>query len=118
MTQEVHYIYQGGCAYGRSNYIYRICDMFVHSTQCALLFFIGKFVIYISCSGVILTLHLNYIYFLVDIFVYHTTMSALIYLCMLYNLIVGCTSSWVFFPISLLYMGYSSTVSTLPSQLY
>ena len=80
------------------------------------MFCIGKCVIYISCSGVILPLHLDYICVCVDIFVRHIMVSTLICLCMLYNLIAGCTSSWVFFPIGPLCMDYPSTVLSLHSQ--
>ena len=44
--------------------------------------------------------------------------SLLTCLCMLYNIIVGCTSYWVFCPISLLCISYSSNVSSLYSQYY
>ena len=45
----------------------------------------------------ILPLHLNYICVFIYMFVHHKTVSVLMYLFMLYNLIFGCTSSWVFF---------------------
>ena len=61
------------------------------------LFCIRKFVIYDSCAGLVLPLHLNHICVGIDMFGHHITMSELIYLCILYNLIFGCTSSWVFF---------------------
>ena len=71
--------------------------------MCSLsLFYLGNFVIYISWEGVILQLHLNYICICIDKFLKHITVSALICLCMLYNIIVGCTSSWLFPPIYLL----------------
>ena len=77
-----------------------------------------KFVIYISCSGVIIQMHLNYIYIFIGMFVHHIKLSILICLCTLYTLIVVCTSSWVFFPISLQRMGYYSTVLLLHSNFY
>ena len=80
--------------------------------------FIWDFVIYIPCLGVILPLHLNYIYICIDICVRHIMGSALIYLCMLSNIIFGCTSYWVFFPIYILHIGYSSTVLLLHSKMY
>ena len=61
------------------------------------LIYLGEFVIYISCAGVILPLQLNYINVCIDIFLHHITVSEFICLCMLYYIIVGCTSSKVFF---------------------
>ena len=49
-------------------------------------------------------LHLNYFFICIDMFVHHITMSAVICLCMLYNTFVGCTSSLIMFPISLLFV--------------
>ena len=60
--------------------------------------YLGKFMIFISCAGVILPLKLNYIYVYIDMFVHHIMVSALISLCMLYNIIVDCTSFWKFVP--------------------
>ena len=54
---------------------------------------------YIFCAGGILPLHLNYICVCIDMFVHHITVYALIYLCMLYNQIVDCTSFWIFPPV-------------------
>ena len=54
----------------------------------------------------------------IDMFVHPITVSSLICLCMLYNLIVGCTSSWSFCPIYLLCIGYFTTVSLLHMHLY
>ena len=79
---------------------------------------LGNFVIYISCSGVILTLHKDYICVSMDIFVHHIAVSELISLCELNNIIVVCTSSWVYCTISLLCIGYSSTLFSLHSYLY
>ena len=62
-------------------------------------------------------LHLNYICVCIDMFVNHITVSVLICLCMLYYTIVGCTSSWVFPPISILCMGYYYTVLSLHPYL-
>ena len=63
----------------------------------------GEFLIHVPCEGVILPLHLPYICASMDIFLHHITVSEFIYMCMLYNLIVGCTSSLVFCIISLLF---------------
>ena len=63
-------------------------------------------------------LHLNYIFIFIDMFVHHIPVYALICLRMLYNINVGCTSSWVFFPVSLLCMGYYSTLLLLYSQFH
>ena len=60
------------------------------------LFCIGKIVMCISFAGLILPLHLNYIWGFIDMFLHIITVSVLLYLCMLYNIIVGYTSSWVF----------------------
>ena len=79
---------------------------------------LGKFIIYISCSGLIIQLHLNYICVFINMFVNHIMVSSLIHFCILYYLIVAYNSSWVFCPISLLCMGYSSTILSLHSQLY
>ena len=52
-------------------------------------------------------------------YVFHNiTVSALICLCMLYKLIIRCTSSWEFSYISLQFMGYSTTASSLHMHLY
>ena len=64
---------------------------------------IGKFVMYISCSGVITSQHLNYIFVCIHIFVYRIKVSAFIFLCMVYNNFLRCTSCWVFFYISPMY---------------
>ena len=99
-----------------------ICPMrYVHEFYTILslsLFFLGKFVIYTSCEGVILTLHLHYIFFFIDMFVHNITVSLLTFLCMLYNIIIGCTSSWEFSSILLLCMVYSTTVLFLYLRLY
>ena len=42
-------------------------------------------------AGVILPLHLKYICVCIDMFVNHKMVSELLCLCMLYNIIVGCT---------------------------
>ena len=67
------------------------------------LIFLGKFVIYTFCAGVILSLRLHYIWVCIVIFVHNITVSALIFLCMLYGLIFGCTSYLVFCHISSIY---------------
>ena len=63
-------------------------------------------------------LPLNYISVCIYMFLHSITFSALICLCMLYNIIVDCTSSWVFCRISILVMGYYSTVLLLHPQLH
>ena len=50
-------------------------------------------------------------------FVHIITVSRLLCLCLLYNLIVGCTSSWAFYHMSPLCKGYYSTVLLLNSHL-
>ena len=80
------------------------------------LFCLRVFVTYIYCSGAIIPLHLNYIFPCIDMFVHHVMVSELIYLCMVYYLIVSCTSSWLFCPISVLCKGYSFTVLLLHSS--
>ena len=55
---------------------------------------LGKFVIHISCAGVILPLHLMYICVFIYMFVRLKTVYALLFVCMLYNLIVVYTSYW------------------------
>ena len=67
--------------------------------------------LYISCTGVILSLHLNYICFCIlcvryvcasyngvniDMFVHLITVSVLLCLCMSYNIMVVYTSLWYF----------------------
>ena len=119
MTREVLHRYQGGCANGRGNYIHVMCDRFVHFTQYSppSLFCIGGFVIYIYCEGVILPLNLNYICVFIDMFFHNITVSTLICLCMLYNIIIGCNSSWYLFSIFILCMGYSTTALLLHLHL-
>ena len=78
-----------------------------------IMLFLGQFVIYFSCTGVILTLYLHYICVCVDIFVHRMMVFSLICLCMLYNVTVGCTSSWVFCPVYILCMGYYFAVLLL-----
>ena len=80
------------------------------------LFFIGKFIIYTYCIVLILTLYLSYICVCIDMFV-HNKISALICLCVLYNIIIGCDSSWKFCYISLLCMGYFTTALSLHMHL-
>ena len=82
------------------------------------LFCLGKSVIHISCAGVILPLHLNYIYVYIYLFLHHITVSALICLCILYNIIFGSNLSWEFGYISLLCMGYSTTALLLHMHLF
>ena len=64
---------------------------------------LGKFVIYNSCAGVILKLHLNCICVCIDMFVNNITVSTLICLRLLYNIIKICTLSWIFFYLSLVH---------------
>ena len=77
------------------------------------LFFLGKFVIYIICAVVIITLHLYFICICVDMFMHNITVSVFICLCMKYNLIIDCTFSWGFCSICLLFMSYSTNVLLL-----
>ena len=62
--------------------------------------FLDKFVIYIYFVGVIWPMRLHYVFVSIDMFVHHITVSELICLCMLYNLIIVCTSYWIFLYIS------------------
>ena len=73
--------------------------------------------IYIPCSGGILPLQLNYVFVGIDMFVYHITVSIFIFVCMLYNIIFGCNPSCIFFPISVLGVGYSYNILLLHSYL-
>ena len=66
----------------------------------------------------ILSLHLNYICVCIDMFVHHIMVSMLIYLSLLYNIIIVCTSSWFFCSIYLRCMGYSTTALLLHLCLY
>ena len=52
----------------------------------------AKFVIFISCEGLILPLKLNYICVCVDMFVHNITESVLISLSLLCNIITVCES--------------------------
>ena len=79
---------------------------------------IGKSGIYNSCSGVIIKLQLKYIWFFICMLVHHITVSSLMYLCILYNIVVWCTSSWLFPPISLLCVVHSTTASLFHLNLY
>ena len=84
--------------------LFVICDTFVNFTQCdPCIYFSWEFFLYISCAWVILPLQLHYIYVWIDMFVHHIMVSELIFLCVLYNLIIDCTSSWDFFYISPVY---------------
>ena len=60
------------------------------------LFCIRKFVINNSCPWEIIPLHLNHNGVCIDMFVHIILVSELLCLCMLYNIIVGYTSSWYF----------------------
>ena len=82
------------------------------------LFYIGNFVIYIYCSGVILPLHLIYICICIYMFVHNIMVSAWVYLRMLYNITICCAPYGVFFPISIQCVGYYYTVLLLQSQWY
>ena len=93
-------------------YVCAFYTMFSLSLLC-----LGKFYMYISYTVVILTLHLYYIRVCVDMFVYNIRVSTFICLCMLYNLIIGCASSWSF-SISLQCMGYSDTAQLLHLRIY
>ena len=90
--------YEGDWAIGNSNYIHIMFDTFAHFTTlfpwvCLVLVIIYK---YISSELCILPLHLNYIYVFTDMFVHLITVSVLLFLCMLYNIIVGYNLSWCF----------------------
>ena len=54
-------------------------------------------------------LHRNYICTFIHIFDNHIMASAVLCVCMLYSIIVGCTSSRNYFQMSSLCMGYSCT---------
>ena len=54
-------------------------------------YFFLVILIYISCAGVIMSLHQNYIFIFIGLFLHHIMMSALICMRLLYNLIVCCT---------------------------
>ena len=54
----------------------------------------------------------------IDMFVHILMVSVLLCLCVLYNLVVGCTSSRAFLRMYPLCMGYSYTVFLLNSHLY
>ena len=59
--------------------------------------FLGNFVIYLYYAWVILSLCIHYICAFIDMFMHIILVSVLKFLCMLYNILIGCTSSWVFF---------------------
>ena len=69
------------------------------------MFCLGKFVIYNSCSGVILPLNLHCIWICIVMFVHNIMVSELKCLCILYNIIISCTSYWDFGSGLLLWMG-------------
>ena len=96
---------------------YIICLFILHNALPEPVF-IGGFVLYISFTGLVMPLQLHYIYVCIDVCVHIIKIYMLIFLCMLYNIISGCTSYGLFLPISILCMGYSSTVLYLHSHLY
>ena len=73
------------------------------------MFCLGKFVIYISCSGVILPRHFHYIWICIDMCLDNIIVPAFTRLFMLYNIIISCNSSWEFGSVLLLCMDYYST---------
>ena len=79
---------------------------------------IGNFVIYMSCSGANIPLNLNYVCVFIDMLVHHITVPELMCLCMSYNIIVYCTSSWLCCPIYLICMLYPTTALLLHLHLY
>ena len=80
------------------------------------LFFIGKFAIYITRAKVIMPLRHKYICICIDIFVHNIPIHAFIYFCMLYNILIGCTTSW-FFVTYILCIGYYTTALWLHLSL-
>ena len=83
--------------------------LWIYTIRSLTIFFLVIIYIYTSCAGVILPLHLYYICACIVIFLHNITVSTLTCLCMLYNIIIGCTSPWGFDSKFLLCMGYSDT---------
>ena len=73
--------------------------------------FLMKFVIYTSFAGLFLPLHFHYICIYIYMFL-HNMVCALIFQCMLYNLIIGCNLYWVFS----LYLSYLWVILPLHSH--
>ena len=73
------------------------------------------FVLYLSCDLFIILLHCRCIYVCINTFVNIIFMFIAIYLRILYDLLLGCTTSWKYCRIYFLYMIYSTIVS--PYQL-
>ena len=71
--------------------------------------YVWYFVIYIYCTRVILPLFHHYIWFFINMFVHSIPVYAFIPIFIFYNILIGFTTSWEFFAISILWMGYSNT---------
>ena len=71
---------------------------------------LGNLNIYISVEGFIMQLHLNYICVFIDIFVHLRMVYVMLCLYMLYNILVGYTSSWFLFYISPVYGSFQQCV--------
>ena len=71
---------------------------------------LGNLNIYISVEGFIMQLHLNYICVFIDMFVHLRMVYVMLCLYMLYNILVGYTSSWFLFYISPVYGSFQQCV--------
>ena len=69
-----------GAATVAISYVMRLCILHNELPESV---FLGKFVIYISCGGVNMLLHMQYIFVFIDMFVDNIIVSASMCLCML-----------------------------------
>ena len=88
-----------------------VCEFY--SRHSLSLFCLRKFIIYISCAGVILPLRLYYICVCINMFVNSISMFAAICLCMVYNIIIRCTAYSVSSPLYIVCVVYSNTAMLL-----
>ena len=102
----------------QSIYMFIIICLFILHNKIPESFFLGKFVLYLPCTWVIIKLHHHHIYVHFDIFLHMIYVYALISLFISYNIIRGCTPSWEVCSICLLCAGYSTTVSSIYLNFY
>ena len=91
--------------------------MLVNSIQCnPWVRFLGRFLIYTYCTGVILPLYLYYICVCIYMCAHNAVSVLIFFVC--YNLIIGFTSYWESCSLSILWMGYSTNSLLLNLHLY
>ena len=73
--------------------------------------YFGVFVVYLSCSFVIIPLLWCYIWICMNMFFYFISIFTSILLCAFYYLLLGCTPSWEACHMYFLYIIHSATVS-------